>query len=156
MSKSTDQSIKEYVTEKMPKRVKEALKKALWNLHYGAADPNEDIGKTWEKNSGIVEEWFDTKMNDDLVVDDAGNVSTGHDFDRYLEQLYDEREKEALQEAIDEGIGDDEEDEWSADEAKEKYAKQQAEAWAESEQENSTRYDASDAKVLVLGREWPS
>jgi hypothetical protein len=156
MSKSTNASIEAYVAEKMPKRVKEALSKAMWNLHHGAADPNEDIGATWEKNSGIVEDWFNTRMNDDLVVDDAGNVSTGSDFERYLEQLYDEREKEALQEAIDEGIGDDEEDESDADEAKEKYAEQQARAWAESEQENSTRYDASYVKRLVLGRDWPS
>jgi len=155
MSKSTDQTIREYVGAKMPARVKKAFEKAKWNLFYGAAEPGEDIGATWAKNSEIVEDWFDTKMNDDLVVDDAGNVSTGHDFDRWLEQLYDEREKEALQEAIDEGIGDDEEDEWDRDEAKEKYAKEQATAFAEAEQENATRYEASYVRELVLGREWP-
>jgi hypothetical protein len=137
----------------MPKKVKKALAKAKFNLYYGAEDPGEDIGETWETNSRIVEDWFDENV-EDLVVDDADNISTKHDFDRFVEQLYDEREKEALQEAIDEGIGDDEE-EWEADEAKEKYAKKEAQNYVDGAMETSTFYDSRQVKRIVLGRDWP-
>ncbi len=154
MSRSTDKDIETYVAGLMPARVKKALAKAKFNLYYGAADPGEDIGETWGKNSRIVEDWLDENL-DDLVVDDGGNVSTKHDFDRFVDQLYDEREKEALQEAIDEGVGDDEEDDDDADEAKIKYAKQQAQNYADGAHETSTLYDSGDVRRIILGRDWP-
>jgi hypothetical protein len=152
MSKSTDESIREYVKDKMPKKVREALAAALWDLHYGPGGGGAEMG--WEEAREIVEDWWDKNMRSDLVVDDAGNVSTSHDWDKWLRQLYDDEEERALQEAIDEGVGDDEEDEWERDEAKEKYAKKAAQAYAESENENATMYDFRDVKRLVLGRDW--
>jgi hypothetical protein len=154
MSRSTDDAIETYIRDLMPKKVKKALAKAKFNLYYGAEDPDEDIEETWETNSKIVEDWLDENLND-FVVDDAGNVSTKHDFDRFVEQLYDEREKDALQEAVDQGIGDDEEDEWEADEAREKYAKEEAQNYADGAIESSTFYDSSDVKGMILGSDWP-
>lgn len=152
MPSSTDKDIEKYVHDLMPKKVKKALADAKYDLYYG---PSGGGGMGWVKASKIVEDWWDENMGDDLVVDDAGNVSTKHDFDRFVEQLYDEREKDALQEAVDEGIGDDEEDEYDADEAKEKYAKQEAQNYADGTIETSTEYDSRDVRRLVLGKDWP-
>ena len=155
MSRSTDEDVVAYVREKMPERVRKALADAKWNLYYGASDPDEDIEMTWTEASKIVEDWWDDHMRDDLIVDDAGNVSTQHDFSRWLHRLYKEREEEALQEAIDQGIGDMEEDEWEATEAREKYAKQEAASYADSAQEEATLYHERDVRRLVLGKDWP-
>lgn len=154
MSRSTDNDINTYIRDLMPERVRKALAKAKFNLHYGAEDPDEDIEETWDKNSKIVEDWLDENL-DDYVVDDGGNVSTKRDFDRFVDQIYDEREKEALQEAVDQGIGDDEEDEDDADEAKLKYAKQEAQNYADGAHETATSYDSSDVRRIILGKDWP-
>ena len=152
MSRSTDEDVRDYVAKKMPTRVKKALADAKWDLYYG---PGGGGGMGWVKASKIVEEWWDSHMSDDLVIDDAGNVSTKHDWNRFLRQSFDEREKEALQEAIDQGVGDDAEDEWEADEAKERYARAEAESYVAGSEETATLYDERDVRRLVLGKDWP-
>jgi hypothetical protein len=152
MSRSTDKDIEAYVNGLMPKKVKKALADAKYDLYYG---PGSGGGMGFEKASRIVEEWWDENMQDDLIVDDGGNVSTKHDFNRFVDQIFNEREKEALQEAIDQGIGDDEEYEEDADEAKEKYAKQEAQNYVDSAHETSTHYDERDVRRIVLGKDWP-
>lgn len=151
MSRSTDKDIEKFVFERMPAKVKKALADAKFDLYYGPSGG----GMGFVKGSEIVERWWDQHMNDDLVVEDVGHVSTKHDFDRFIEQIYDEREKEALQEAIDEGVGDDEEDEWDRDEAKTKYAQRQAQSYADAVSEDATIYDSSDVKRVILGKDWP-
>lgn len=154
MSRSTDEAVTEYISSQMPARVKKALAKAKFNLFYGAAEPGEDIGGTWGKSSRIVEEWMD-EHSDDLVVDDAGNVSTRHEFDKWLRQVGDEEEERALQEAIDEGL-DNTDESWSVDGTEaERQARRAAHAYVDSELERSTAYDSSDVRRLVLGKDWP-
>lgn len=152
MSRSTDKDVEKYVQELMPKKVKTALADAKYDLYYG---PGSGGGMGFVKASEIVERWWSEHMGDDLVVDDGGNVVPKYMFDRYVEQSSDEREKEALQEAIDEGIGDDEEDEDDADEAKVKYAKREAQNYAESSYETATVYDSGRVKRMILGKDWP-
>jgi hypothetical protein len=152
MSRSTDKDIEKYVFEQMPAKVKKALADAKYDLFYG---PSGGGGMGFVKASEIVERWWDEHMNDDLVVDDGGNVVRKYMFDRYVEQSSDEREKEALQEAIDEGIGDDEEGEWDRDEAKVKYAKQEAQNYADSSYETATVYDSNRVKRMIFGKGWP-
>jgi hypothetical protein len=152
MSRSTDKDVEKYVHELMPKRVQKALANAKYDLYYG---PGSGGGMGFVKASEIVESWWDEHMSDDLVVDDGGNVVRKYMFDRYVEQSFDEREKEALQEAIDEGIGDDEEDEWDRDEAKVKYAKQEAKNYTDSSYETATIYDSNRVKRMILGKDWP-
>jgi hypothetical protein len=151
MSRSTDKDIEKYVHDLMPKRVKKALADAKFSLYHG---PGSGGGMGYGKASEIVEDWWSENMGDDLVVDDGGNVSTKHDFDRYLNQISDERYNEALQEAIDEGIGDEEEYESDADEAKIKYAKGEAQNYVDGTLETSTIYDSRDVRRLVLGKDW--
>jgi hypothetical protein len=154
MSRSTDGDVERYVREKMSARVRKALADAKYDLYYG---PGGGGGMGWEKASKIVEEWWDRNMSDDLVVDDAGNVSTKHDFDRYLDQMADEREKEALQEAIDEGI-ESEEAEWidgTYQTPAEAQARREAQYYVDGETERSTVYDERDVRRLVLGKDWP-
>lgn len=154
MSRSTDENVVAYVREKMPKRVREALADAKYDLYYG---PGGGGGMGWVKASKIVEEWWDEEMRDDLVVDDAGNVSTKHDFDRYLDQVADEREREALQEAIDEGI-ESEEAEWidgTYQTPAEAQAKREAQSYVDGETERAMVYDERDVRRLVLGKDWP-
>lgn len=152
MSRSTDEDVAAYVREKMPARVRKALADAKYDLYYG---PSGGGGMGWEKASKIVEEWWDRNMRDDLVVDDAGNVSTKHDFDRYLRQIYDERQKEAFQEAIDQGL-DDSEETWTVEGTEaDRYAEREARSYVESTEEITTHYDESDVRRLVLGKEWP-
>ena len=152
MSRSTDKDIEKFVYERMPAKVRKALHDAKFELYHG---PSGGGGMGWVKASEIVESWFDQYMNSDLVVDDGGNVSTDYDFDKYVDQIYEEREKEALQEAIDEGIGDDEKDEWDRDEAKMKYAQAEAERYADGARETTTAYDSSDVRRMILGKDWP-
>lgn len=152
MSRSTDEDVAAYVREKMPARVRKALADAKYDLYYG---PSGGGGMGWEKASKIVEEWWDENMRDDLVVDDAGNVSTKYDFDRYLRQIYDERQKEAFQEAIDQGL-DDSEETWTIEGTEaDRYAEREARNYVESTEEVMTHYDDSDVRRLVLGKEWP-
>lgn len=140
---SVDRDVLEYVKKKMPKRVQKALADAKYELFYG---PSGGGGAGWVKSSKIVEDWWDENMRDDLVVDDGGNVTTKHNFDRYLNQLRDERHKEAKQEAIDEDYEEDD---------IEPYADREAESYADSAIETSTLYEEHDVKKLVLGKDWP-
>jgi hypothetical protein len=142
MSRSTDKYVEKYVSDKMPARVKKALAEAQFSLYYGSGGG----GMGWVKASKIVEEWWDKHMRDDLAVDDGGNVSTEHEFKRWLEQIADERYKEATQEAIDQ---DYEEDEVHP------YASREAENYADGAMETTTVYDSGDVKRLILGKDWP-
>lgn len=143
MSRSTDKDIEKFVFEQMPTKVKKALADAKYDLYYG---PSGGGGMGFVKASEIVERWWDEYMNDDLVVDDGGNVSTSYDFDKYVKQLGDERFTEAFQEAIDDG------DEGMFADTR---ASEEATSYIESEYERATVYDSSDVRRLILGKDWP-
>lgn len=153
MSRSSDKALVEYVKKKMPARVKKALADAQFDLHYG---PGAGGGMGWVKASKIVEEWWDENIGD-LVVDDGDNVLSKHDFDRAVESAADDYEKEALQQAIDEGFPT-EEQEWIDGRYQteaEAEASRQAQNYANDEIERATLYDERDVKRLVLGKDWP-
>jgi len=154
MSSSTDRDVVAFVEKKMPARVKKALADAKFSLHYG---PSGGGGMGWSKASKIVEDWLDANMHDDLVVDDGGNVSAQHSYTRYLEQLFDEQEKEALQEAIDEGYETDER-EWIDGRYQtpaEAEAARRAQAYVDGANEQSVLYEERDVRRLILGKDWP-
>src|SRR5208337_4335279 len=107
MSKSTDKDIEKYVLSMMPKNVKKALADAKYDLHYGPSGGGGRMG--YVKASKIVNDWWRDNMNDDLVVDDGGNVSTEHEFEHFVRESVKELYKEGKAQALKEGLDDDEE-----------------------------------------------
>jgi hypothetical protein len=159
MSKKTnDKAVENYIFDLMPKKVKEAREAALHNLYYGASEPDEDIGMTWATSSKIVEDWWDDNGPFELVVDDAGNVSSKHDFDKWIESLAKERYEAAMEEAESDpaaaGI-DTEDDTYQVERQIEQYAEKQAQIEADVNQENSFLYENRDVRKLILTGDWP-
>ena len=154
MSKSTDKDIEKYVLSMMPKNVKKALSDAKYDLHYGPSGGGGRMG--YVKASKIVNDWWRDDMNDDLVVDDGGNVSTEHEYKRFVEKSAKELYKEAKAEALKEGVDDEEErhTEYGYVTEAEYNARQSAHYGEESMNETATHYDNRDVKHIVLGSGW--
>ena len=153
MSKETDKAIEAYVAEKMPKTVKKALADAKYDLHYG---PSGGGGMGWVKASKIVNDWWDRNMRSDLVVDDGGNVSTKHEWEKFVERTAKDRYKEARRELAKEGVDDEEEQgtEYGRVTRLEYDALQTADYETQAMNETATVYDERDVKRLALGRDW--
>lgn len=152
MSKETDKAVESYVATKMPKPVKKALADAKYDLHYGPGGG----GMGWVKASKIVNEWWDRNMRSDLIVDDGGNVSTEHDWKKFVERIAKDRYKTARKELKAEGVDDEESQhtEYGYVTRLEYESLQSADSETQSMNETATRYDASDVRRLVLGRDW--
>lgn len=156
--KTNDKAVENYIFEMMPEDVKEARNAALHNLYYGAAEPDEDIGMTWATSSKIVNDWWDENGPFELVVDDAGNVSEKHDFDKWIKALAKDRYEAALDEAESDPAAfdiDTEDDAHEVERQIEQYAEKQAQIEADVNQENSVLYDSRDVRKLILTSEWP-
>ena len=154
MSKETDKAIEAYVAAEMPKRVKKALADAKYDLHYG---PSGGGGMGWTKASKIVNDWWSEHMGSDLVVDDGGNVSTQHDWDKFVERAAKDAYKQGLAQGKAEGVDDNEQShtEYGYVTEREYGALQSADFETKGMNENATVYDSRQVKRLVLGSEWP-
>jgi len=151
MSKMTDQAIEAYVKAKMPKTVQKALADAKYDLHYGPSGG----GMGFVKASRIINEWWDRNMRHDLVVDDGGNVSTKHDWDKFVERSAKQAYKDAFKWGTERGTDNKEQrhTEYGYVTEREYDALQSADAETNSMNENATIYDAGDVKRLILGRD---
>jgi len=152
MSRENDKAIVAYVVGEMPKRVKKALEDAKFDLHYGPGAG----GMGWVKASKIVNDWWSENMHGDLVVDDGGNVSTEHDWEKFVEEAAKRMYKEALAQGKADDVDDEEErdTEYGYVTEREYNARQSADFEEQALNENATRYDAHDVRRLVLGSEW--
>jgi len=152
MSRENDKAIVAYVMGEMPKRVKKALEDAKFDLHYGPGAG----GMGWVKASKIVNDWWSENMHGDLVVDDGGNVSTEHDWEKFVEEAAKRMYKEALAQGKADDVDDEEErdTEYGYVTEREYNARQSADFEEQALNENATRYDAHDVRRLVLGSEW--
>jgi hypothetical protein len=154
MSKSTDKDIEKYVLSMMPKNVKKALSDAQYDLHYGPGGSGRRMG--YVQASKIVNDWWRSEMNDDLVVDDGGNVSTEHEFKRFVQESVKKLYKEGKAQALKEGLDDDEErnTEYGYVSEAEYAAKQSADFGEQGLIETATVYSNRAIKHIVFGSEW--
>jgi hypothetical protein len=109
------------------------------------------------KAAKIVETWWNENMGDDLIVDDAGNVSTKYEWDRFVRKSVKNAYEEAKKQAIKDGVDDEEErnTEYGYVTRAGYDAMQSADFEEKSINENSTLYKSRDVRGVVLGREWP-
>jgi hypothetical protein len=141
--KDSDKAVEKYVYDLMPKKVQKALAVAVNDVYYGPTG----AGGGFIKNAKIVRNWWDENMGEDLIVDDGGNVSTKHDYDRFLEQIGKERHKEAFDEYIEEHVSEDEDEDLET--PAERYADQEAQNYVDAAQENTMLYSNRDVQRLV-------
>jgi hypothetical protein len=137
----------------MPAKVRKALSHALYELWHGPS--GEGMG--FVKAAKIVNDWWGENMGSDLVIDDAGNVSTKHEWDRFVSKAVKETFKEAKKLAIEEGLDDEEarHTEYGYVTEADYTASQTADFEEQSLNEDATIYDARDVRHVVLGSEWP-
>jgi len=153
MSRSTDKDIEKYVRDQMPAKVRKALSHALYELWHGPS--GEGMG--FIKAAKIVNDWWDENMGGNLVVDDAGNVSTESEWKRFVRQAAKDAYEGTKKQAIKDGVDDEEErnTEYGYVTRAEYDAMQAADFEEQSINEGSTLYEARDVRHVVLGSEWP-